>query len=66
MLPDLVTLREDGPWSQRELAEKSGVSRSTIAAIELGKRRPRPRTKRALAKALGVSPSEISWGQSRR
>jgi len=49
-----------------ELAERSGVSRATIADLELGKRGARPKTRRKLARALGVEPWELvsddQWG----
>ena len=48
--------------SQRELAEKSGVRQPTIARLETRAQRPRPKTVRVLAKALGVKPSElVEW-----
>jgi transcriptional regulator with XRE-family HTH domain len=43
-----------------ELAERASVSRATIADLELGKRRPQPKTRRKLAAALGVEPHELS------
>ena len=49
----LRELRERASFSQMELSEISGVSRATIADLELGKRGARPRTRRRLAKALG-------------
>jgi transcriptional regulator with XRE-family HTH domain len=55
----LRELRERASFSQMELSEISGVSRATIADLELGKRRARPRTRRRLAKALGVDPWEL-------
>ena len=62
----LRELRERASFSQMELSEISGVSRATIADLELGKRGARPRTRRRLAKALGVEPWElvgdIQWG----
>jgi transcriptional regulator with XRE-family HTH domain len=39
-------------WSQTDLAEKSGVSRPTIADFEAGKREPYPRTIETLRAAL--------------
>jgi transcriptional regulator with XRE-family HTH domain len=39
-----------------ELSERSGVSRATIAELELGKHGAQPRTRRKLAAALGVEP----------
>ncbi len=55
----LRELRERASFSQMELSERSGVSRATIADLELGKRRARPKTRRKLAKALGVEPWEL-------
>ena len=55
----LRELRERASFSQMELSELSGVSRATIADLELGKRGARPKTRRKLAKALGVEPWEL-------
>jgi transcriptional regulator with XRE-family HTH domain len=51
--------RENKVLSQVDLAEASGVSRTTIIEIEQGKVTPRPATVRRLAKALGVPPEEL-------
>ena len=61
----LRELRERASFSQMELSERSGVSRATIADLELGKRGARPKTRRKLAKALGVEPWELV-GDARR
>jgi transcriptional regulator with XRE-family HTH domain len=45
--------------TQEELAEKSGVSPSTVANIERDHRAPHFRTIRKLAKALDVDPTEL-------
>lgn len=45
--------------TQEELAEKSGVGRSTIAKIEEGKAIPRPETLRRLCQVLGVNESRL-------
>jgi DNA-binding XRE family transcriptional regulator len=45
--------------TQEELAEKSGVSPSTVANIERDHREPHFRTIRKLAKALDVDPTEL-------
>ncbi len=55
----LRELRERASFSQMELSQRSGVSRATIADLELGKRGARPKTRRKLAKALGVEPWEL-------
>ena len=46
-------------WSQAKLAQLSGVSRTTIVAIENNQHKPQPLTIHKLAKALGVEPSQI-------
>ena len=55
----LRELRERASFSQMELSERSGVSRATIADLELGKRGAQPKTRRKLAEALGVEPWEL-------
>ncbi len=56
----LREIRESKLLSQRELAQKSGVSPTTIVNIELGKIRPHPSTLRKLAGALAVSPKALA------
>jgi transcriptional regulator with XRE-family HTH domain len=55
----LRELRERAAFSQMELSQRSGVSRATIANLELGKRGAQPKTRRKLAEALGVEPWEL-------
>ena len=55
----LRELRDRASFSQMELSERSRVSRATIADLELGKRGAQPKTRRKLAKALGVEPWEL-------
>ena len=45
--------------SQRELEKLSGVTASSICAIELGKRRVQSGTKFALSKALKISVEQL-------
>lgn len=45
--------------TQEELAERAGVSPSTVANIERDNREPHFRTIRKLAKALDVDPTEL-------
>jgi transcriptional regulator with XRE-family HTH domain len=45
--------------TQDELAEKAGVSQSTVANIERDNAEPQFRTIRKLAKALDVEPKEL-------
>jgi group I intron endonuclease len=54
--------------TQKELAEKAGVSKATIVKIEAGAIHPHPGTIRKLAEALGVEPEELleesDWKES--
>jgi len=52
--------RAEKLFSQRELAERSGVAKITIATLELGRSaRPRRSTVEKLANALGVEPDDL-------
>jgi DNA-binding XRE family transcriptional regulator len=57
----LRTIREAFPMTQGELARETGLSESTVAALEKGRRRPHPSTKRELAHALRVKVEDILW-----
>ena len=52
--------REDAGLSQEKLAELAGVSRPTIANIELGKYFPRWGTMMRIAQALKCAPEDLS------
>jgi putative transcriptional regulator len=54
-------LREKKFMTQRELAEKAGVTVETISRLENGKYKPRFSTIKKLAKALGVEPNMIEF-----
>ena len=59
----LRRVRDKRLLSQRELAEKAGLSPTTILKLETGKvDDPHPRTIRKLARALEVDPSELVEG----
>lgn len=45
--------------SQEELAERAGLSHALVSHAETGKNRPRPRSLRAIAQALGIEPAQI-------
>ena len=45
--------------SQRNLAEKAGVTQKTIVDLELGRHEPLLLTFRCIAEALGVEPQQI-------
>lgn len=57
----LAQARRDQALSQQELADAAQVSRTTVTEIESGRRFPQPRTRRALAAALGLQPAQIAW-----
>ena len=57
---NIRAMREGQLLSQRELAERSGVAKITIATMELGRSaHPRRRTVEKLAVALGVPVEEL-------
>ena len=57
-------VREEMKMSQEELAEKSGVSRGTISALENGSARTTTtKTLLKLAKALGVTVDRIFFAE---
>ncbi|MEV6288822.1 helix-turn-helix domain-containing protein [Kribbella sp. NPDC051770] len=57
----LRQLRRAAGLTQEALAERAGVSREAIAALESGRRtRPRPETVAMLTQALAVTPSQLS------
>ena len=57
----LKQLREDMALSQSELAELAGVAKTTVVKVETNQRKPHPKTRRKLAKALKVKPNEIEF-----
>jgi transcriptional regulator with XRE-family HTH domain len=61
MAQSLRNLRESKGLSQDDLVKLSGVAKGTIVDFELGRRRPRPSTRRRLAEALGVKPEDIAF-----
>jgi transcriptional regulator with XRE-family HTH domain len=59
---NLRDLRESRGLSQRDLARLAEVDVTTVNAIETGKRKPFPTTRRKLARALRVRPEAIEYG----
>lgn len=56
----LIQLRSEKGYSQRDLAEKCGVSGAEISRIESGKRqKPSPTLLKAIAQALSVEYSDL-------
>ena len=53
-------LRQRKLLSQRELAQKAGVSETTIVKLEMGATKPQPRTLRKIAEALGISAEDMA------
>ena len=58
-------LRGEKGMSQRQLAEASGVSKKTLANVEVGKVHPLPSTARKIAAALDVDPRSLARVASR-
>lgn len=58
----LRVFRAEREWSQAELAERVGVSRQTINAIETGKYDPSLPLAFGLAKLFGCSIEELFLG----
>ena len=58
-LPRLRFWRERRALTQLELAEQIGITRVALMRIEMGQADPRPKTTRALAKALGVRLDDL-------
>jgi transcriptional regulator with XRE-family HTH domain len=63
--PELRRIREERGLAVEELAEKSGVSATTIRGVERGAREARGDTVARLAKPLGLTFEEV-WGLQRR
>jgi transcriptional regulator with XRE-family HTH domain len=62
----LRRLREAVGFTQEELAERAGLSRDAIGALESGRRRhPHPRTVRSLAVGLGLSERDAAMLRAR-
>jgi transcriptional regulator with XRE-family HTH domain len=58
-LARLKSLRQRKALTQQELADKAGVTRSTVARVEGSAEEPFPTTIRKLAEALGVRPEDL-------
>ena len=55
-------LRDERALTQGELAGKAGLTVAALSRIERNNAEPRPTTRRKLAEALGVDPSELLEG----
>ena len=63
--PELRRIREGKGLTVEELAEKSGISATTIRAVERGTREARGDTVAKLARPLGLTFDEV-WRLQRR
>jgi transcriptional regulator with XRE-family HTH domain len=63
---ELRRIREERGLTVEELAEKSGISATTIRVVERGGREPRGDTVARLAKPLGLTFDEVWRLQNRR
>ncbi len=70
LINQIKKFREERAWSQQELAERAGLSRAGVSAIETGKLVPSTVAALALAKVFGCSvedlfkvggPTELHW-----
>jgi len=55
----IILERAARDWSQTELAERAGVSPSTVALAETGGTKTSPRTLYRIARALELEPIEL-------
>ena len=62
---ELRRIREERGFTVEELAEKSGISATTIRAVERGTRQARGEPVARLAKPLGLTFDEV-WRLQRR
>lgn len=51
--------REEGNWSQENLADRAGFHRNFIGMLERGERKPSLDALDRLAEVLGLSPHEL-------
>jgi transcriptional regulator with XRE-family HTH domain len=58
-VPALRTVRERGLLTQRDLAQRAGITQAAISRIECGHTEPHLRTIRKLADALAVDPADL-------
>jgi len=52
--------REFRGWTQQELADKTGFSKSSIANWETGRRSPQQKFIEKIAKAMNISPKDLT------
>ncbi len=59
MNASIRALREDMGWSQQHLADRAGLSRQLVSAVEAGRHAPNVHAGLALARALGVTAEDL-------
>lgn len=59
---ELIRARAERGFSQAQLSDLSGISRSTVKAYETGRNMPGSRELRALCVALNVTPNRLLFG----
>lgn len=52
-------LRKDKGWSQKELADKAGITQNQVSRIETDKMQPRRSTIQALATSFGIKAQDL-------
>ena len=58
--------RKQRGMTQRELAQKVGISVNSLSRYETGERQPNIETLSKIAEALGVDPVEITYGKQEK
>jgi transcriptional regulator with XRE-family HTH domain len=58
----VATLRREKGWTQRELAFKIGIDQTYTSRIEADKFDPGLKLMASIAKAFGITPSELIRG----
>ena len=58
----LRALREERGWSQEEFADRAGLHRTYVCAVERGGRNPTLSVLERLSKALGISITAMLQG----
>lgn len=52
-------LRKDKGWTQKDLADKAGITQNQVSRIEKDKMQPRRSTIQALAKSFGIKSDDL-------
>ena len=60
----ITSLREDRGWTQKELADRAGISSAFVSDVENDKRNPSTDVLLRIAEALGASMDFIATGRT--